>query len=135
MSESSDKIERTLLKVLSEVQAQPTALPPMPEPTSEYLNGNPSHAITRCRDAWQQAYDLHMQKNARKGSDEYAAALEAGAAYRAAMPQLANWMGIRDFIACVAYGLLIEAIPQERSGQLLYAAQVALSLLPRIPRC
>lgn len=36
--------------------------------------------------------------------------------------------------ACVACGILIGALPAERTGQLLYAAQVALSALPRDPK-
>jgi hypothetical protein len=128
-------MERTLLKVLGDVQAQPTALPPLTEPVRDDMPYTPFDAVNRCREAWQKAYDAYMEKNAHKrgGASEYSAALGAGAAYRAAMPQLATWMGIRDFIACVAYGVLIEAIPEQRTGQLLYAAQVALSLLPRIP--
>jgi hypothetical protein len=94
-----------------------------------------SPAIARCREAWQQAYDGYIQKNARKDGSlvRMNAADAAAAAYRAAMPQLAGFMGIRDFIACVAHGVLIDAIPLARTGQLLYAAQTALSLLPRIP--
>ena len=54
---------------------------------------------------------------------------EGGTAYCGAMPMLASYEGIRDFVACAAHGILIGAIPAERSGQLLYAAQVALNVL------
>jgi hypothetical protein len=45
------------------------------------------------------------------------------------MPMLAGYEGIRDFVACAAHGILIGAIPPERGGQLLYAAQVALNTM------
>jgi hypothetical protein len=45
------------------------------------------------------------------------------------MPPLDDHESIRSFIACVAHGILIEAIPQKRANQLLYASQVALSAL------
>jgi hypothetical protein len=45
------------------------------------------------------------------------------------MPLLSGVDGVRDFIACTAHGILIGAIPPESSGQVLYAAQVALSFL------
>ncbi len=45
------------------------------------------------------------------------------------MPLLSGVDGVRDFIACTAHGILIGAIPPESSGQVLYAAQVALGFL------
>jgi hypothetical protein len=50
------------------------------------------------------------------------------------MPQLSGRESIRDFIACTAHGILIGAIPPQQSGQLLYAAQVALGSLQREPK-
>jgi hypothetical protein len=145
MSESDERIERAIRKVIGDPGPNPGPNPrPDPGPNPVF---NPSYpyepcsvsepAIARCRDAWKKAYDAYMEKNVRKeGSMAKGYARdEAAAAYRAAMPQLASWLGIRDFIACVAYGLLTDAIPPDRSGQLLYAAQTALSLLPRIPNC
>jgi hypothetical protein len=44
------------------------------------------------------------------------------------MPAPDSLDNIRDFIACTAHGILIGAIPAERSSQLLCAAQVALGL-------
>jgi hypothetical protein len=43
------------------------------------------------------------------------------------MPSLSGFDSARDFVACVAHGLLIGAIPDEQATKLLYAAQVALS--------
>jgi len=50
------------------------------------------------------------------------------------MPILASYEGIRDFIACVAHGILVNSIPEHKSKQLLYAAQVAISSLSRKPQ-
>jgi hypothetical protein len=43
------------------------------------------------------------------------------------MPQLSGQESIRDFIACVAYGMLIKTIAGPDGARLLYAAQVANS--------
>ena len=47
------------------------------------------------------------------------------------MPLLAGYENIRDFIACLAHGILIDAIPRDKGGQLLYAAQVAMAVIQR----
>ncbi len=106
------------------------ALPPLPPESA-----NP--ALDRCRAAWQQTFDEYMRKHARRDgvvSARYDANKEAGIAYCGAMPPLIGAENIRDFIACVAYGILIAAIPQDRAGQLLYAAQVAVTSAPRTPK-
>ena len=59
---------------------------------------------------------------------------EAGPAYCRALPPLAGYESIRDFVACVAHGILINAIPEKRANQLLYAAQVALATLHHEPK-
>jgi hypothetical protein len=73
---------------------------------------------------------------ASKGSstDKIFAAHQAGPAYCEAMPPLAGYESIRDFLACAAHGILIEAIPQKRANQLLYAAQIALASLHYEPK-
>jgi hypothetical protein len=135
MSESSEKIEELIRPAPDPAPAAAAPPPDLDPPPSAEPRSIAGPAIARCRDAWQKAHDLYMEKNARKDGSlaRLRAAEQAAAAYRAAMPKLASWSGIRDFIACVAYGLLTDAIPPDRSGQLLYAAQTALSLLPRIP--
>jgi hypothetical protein len=62
------------------------------------------------------------------------AAHKAGPAYCKAMPPLADYESIRDFIACAAHGILIDAIPKKSASQLLYAAQVALATLHYEPK-
>jgi hypothetical protein len=102
---------------------------PLPAPD---LNPKQSRvAIKRCCAAWQRAYKAYMEGKDGDSMAEVFAAHEAGPAYCKAMPPLAGYESIRNFIACVAHGILINAIPQKRANQLLYAARVALSALGR----
>jgi hypothetical protein len=118
-----------------------------PESTSELalieaiplpaVDPNPKHAraaIKRCCAAWQRSYDAYLEGKDGSGMDKVFAAHRAGPAYCKAMPPLAGYESIRDFIACAAHGILIEAIPQKRANQLLYAAQVALASLNYEPK-
>jgi hypothetical protein len=79
-------------------------------------------AIARCAKAWEDAYRTQMEED----ESEYGAIKKAGEAYRAALPPLTSRDNCRDFIACVAHGMLLDAIPETNAGKLLYAAQVAL---------
>lgn len=84
--------------------------------------------------AWERVYNAFL---AEKGDDEMArvfAADRAAPAYCKAMPPLAGHENICDFIACAAHGILLEAIPEKRANQLLYAAQVALASLNHEPK-
>ena len=101
------------------------------------LQPNPKQsraAIKRCCAAWQRVYDAYMVGKNGSGIAQVVAAHEAGPAYCKAMPPLAGYENIRDFIACAAHGILIDAIPQKRANQLLYAAQVALASLHYEPK-
>jgi hypothetical protein len=91
-------------------------------------------AIKRCCAAWQRAYDAYLEdpECAKKG--EAFAAGNADKAYCGAMPPLADYQSIRDFIACAAHGMLIGAIYERRANKLLYAAQVALASLHFEPK-
>jgi len=119
-----------------------------PESTSELapakagplpaIDSNSKHtraAIKRCMAAWQRAFDASMAEMAADPEiddhyfDDVGAAFDASPAYCKALPALVGQDGIRDFIACVAQGILIKAIPEKRANQLLYAAQVALASL------
>src|ERR1700722_11769043 len=42
------------------------------------------------------------------------------------LPEICDYESARDFIACVIYGMGIEAIAVERGTKLLYGAQVAV---------
>ena len=87
-------------------------------------------AVARCCEAWQRAFQDVMAKQ----DDEDYARWWAQKAFRNAMPALSGQEGIRDFVACAAHGLLINAIDEKRATKLLYAAQVALTTLARAQR-
>jgi hypothetical protein len=121
-----------LANALSNVSlsSKSSAIAPVPGPGQP----NASKAIKRCCAAWQRAYNAKMKDPANTICPEFDAAEAARNAYRGAMPVLAGYDGIRDFVACAAHGILIGAIPNENSSQLLYAAQVAISTLLREPK-
>lgn len=115
--------ERALAEALKQVKLSTTLAPgPGTNPST------PKAALRRCCGAWQRAFDACMES---PGGNEFRAARDAGEAYCNAMPMLAGSEGVRDFIACVAHGILIGSIRREKSGQLLYAAQVALGSIQR----
>jgi hypothetical protein len=68
------------------------------------------------------------------GLSEYGMKDRASQAYRNAMPPLTGYQNCCDFVACVAHGILIEAIPEALGTKLLYAAQVALSNVRQQPK-
>jgi len=87
---------------------------------------NPSFsnpAVAHCSKAWKKTFRAAVSA----GKSELGAAIKAGEAYRAAMPALSTRDSCRDFIACVAHGILLDAISEKDGGKLLYAAQVALA--------
>jgi hypothetical protein len=101
------------------------------------IDPNPQQAraaVKRCCAAWQRSYDAYMEASKGSSTDKIFATHQAGPAYCKAMPPLAGYESIRDFLACAAHGILIEAIPQKRANQLLYAAQIALASLHCEPK-
>jgi hypothetical protein len=100
------------------------------EPLPAILNAadlsNPAMAnpaVARCCQIWQTVFRSELAQ----GEHEVLAARSAGDAYRGALPSLTGAQNIRDFIACVAHGLLLQAIDDKSGGKLLYAAQVAFT--------
>jgi hypothetical protein len=89
--------------------------------TEESVPSPENPAIASCMRAWRHVY----QRELAKGESEFMSAHNAGPAYRRAMPPLSGLENIRDFITCVAYGLINEAINDKTGTKLLYAAQVA----------
>jgi hypothetical protein len=98
-------------------------------PTSGPGRSTPKSALKRCCAAWQRAFKAHMDAHGNDPFERSEAASVAASAYCNAMPLLTGSAGVRDFVACAAHGILIGAIPHEKSGPLLYAAQVAISSL------
>jgi hypothetical protein len=107
---------------------------PNPRCAPSTTPSTPNAALRRCRIAWQRAFKAYMDQSKGSSIDQVFAARKAGDAYCKAMPMLTGLEGIRDFVACAAHGILIDAITRDKSTQLLYAAQVALGALSREPK-
>ncbi|HXR39601.1 MAG TPA: hypothetical protein VN776_10935 [Terracidiphilus sp.] len=98
-----------------------------PDPLACTPADNP--AIARCL----KAYDLAHRTTLGRTNSRACARLDGKGAYRKAMPPLAGPDNIRDFIACTAHGMLIEAIDETKGARLLYAAHIAHSTAPKPP--
>ena len=98
------------------------AVPKLGEESSAPVSCIP--AVARCCDAGTRAYRTVLAKE----RNRFEASKAASEAYRLAMPPLVGAESIRDFIACVAHGMLIGAIGSDDGARLLYAAQVATGL-------
>jgi hypothetical protein len=121
--------ERAIAEALKGLQPDNTIDPgPDSKPTS------PKTAVRRCCAAYDRAYKAKMAQGDGGTMCSYDSTKAAEEAFRDAMPMLAGYEGVRDFIACAAHGILINAIPQDRTSQLLYAAQVALAALRHAPK-
>ena len=78
--------------------------------------------FTRALNKTQQAIeDKHMKPDLRCYLENY----KSG--YCRYLPEICDIESARDFIACVTYGMSVEAINLERGTKLLYAAQVAIT--------
>lgn len=82
-------------------------------------------ALTYCQAEWSRAYDLAKAK----GLPAPKAMRMASVAYKLAMPKMDSLPAIRAAIACIAQGITLEVFDGRDGSQLLYAAQVALSVL------
>ena len=87
--------------------------------TSGEATTNP--AVARCSAAYDKAFAAALTKD----TSEYRAGHAGDKAFRRALPPLAGRENIRDFIACVAHGMLLKAIDSAEGARLLYAAQIA----------
>jgi len=128
---SSKSLAERAISIALAPEMVATTLAPGPGPSLS----NAKPALSRCMPAWKRAFKAYLATKKRPDHmDRALAAVEAGRAYRNAMPMLAGRQGVRDFIVCAAHGILIGAIPQQESGKLLYAAQIALNILHLEPR-
>jgi len=121
-------IERTIALAIQNAATDPCWIT---GPGRSDLTATPRAATRHCSRAWKRAYDEYMREHDGEPCNTVFARREGHAAFRNAMPVLGDRQSIRDFIACTAYGVQIGAINREQSGQLLYAAQVAITALPR----
>ena len=81
-------------------------------------------ALAECKTAWTEAYDLANSK----GLTAARAVRMESVAYKLAMPKMDSLPTIRAAIACIAQGITLEVFDGRDGSQLLYAAQVALSV-------
>ncbi len=103
--------------------------PPSPLPAADPMSPKANRAVAHCCAAFDTARRVAVARKA----DRFDAREEAREAFREAMPALDGVQNVRDFIACVAYGMLIEAISGSDGARLLYAAQVAQTALRTPP--
>jgi hypothetical protein len=82
-------------------------------------------ALTHCKDEWTRAYELAQTK----GLTASKALRMASVAYKLAMPKMDSLPTIRASISCIAQGITLEVFDGRDGSQLLYAAQVAMSVL------
>ncbi len=108
----------------------------MTESAPNLIEQTPSHppahisAVQRCL----AARDRSLRESYAEKPGDSNAKYRANDAYRAAMPDLTEYENIRDFIACVTHGMLIETIHHLEAPRLLYAAQVATGALRQAPK-
>jgi hypothetical protein len=72
--------------------------------------------------------DNTMDASEIRSEAQFLALRAARQAYRSALPPLCGSDNIRDFIACVAHGLLLEVFQGPDASKLRYAAQIANSV-------
>lgn len=99
------------------------------QPSAQNIPTTGNLAVVRCLETYERAFKARLAKD----GNQFSAATYAGRLYRAAMPAPSGRDGIRDFVACVAHGVLVGAISATDSKVLLYAAQVAQSALRENP--
>jgi hypothetical protein len=81
-------------------------------------------ALDHCKAQWDRAYKLAQEK----GLPATKALRQASVAYKLALPPMDSLPSIRAAIACIAQGVALEVFDGRDGSQLLYSAQVALSL-------
>jgi len=126
----------------SEPNTQPNTEPGNPRDAEPAARPHPSsdqraprtmsikEAVLNCRAALLHAYNEQMARE----KSEYQASKLGSQAFRRTMPLLISEGNIRAFIACVAHGILIDAIPGEDGPRLTAIARLALASLPREPK-
>ncbi|HEY1805634.1 MAG TPA: hypothetical protein VGG45_14255 [Terracidiphilus sp.] len=96
------------------------------EEAPDRLSDNSSVAL--CVRAWHIVYDRESAELGEKDSD-YRAKQQAGVAFLDAMPPLAGYKKICDYIACVNQAYLWDVVGDKRAARLFFAAKLALSAL------
>ncbi|MFY9854877.1 MAG: hypothetical protein WAK26_13465 [Terracidiphilus sp.] len=104
----------------------PTAVIDQPSPVPPTRNA----AVVRCCTARESS----LRESRAKALNRFETKDNANAAYCDAMPDLSGHQNIRDFIACVAHGMVTGVIHAIEGPKFLYAAQVAIGALRREPK-
>ena len=81
--------------------------------------------LDHCKAEWSRAHELAQEK----GLPAAKALRMAQVAYKLAMPTMDSLPTIRAYISAIAQGIQLEVFDGRDGSQLLYAAQVALSVL------
>lgn len=106
-----------------------------PQTPEESASDPTLDAVNVCRDAYFDAYSACCDSHGGPGkASTYLREKDGAKAFRDSLPTLSSRRNILNFIACVAEGVLLEAIPENTSSKLIYAAQAALGALPREPK-
>jgi hypothetical protein len=100
---------------------------PEPQPAGR-AGGNA--AVQSCIRAWQYAYNKEFARI----KDDYKAEKAALKAFRRALPNLAGYDNIRDFIACITYALVNEIMAENDVANCLDAAKIAIGHVRQEPR-
>jgi hypothetical protein len=112
-----------------------TTAQPAPETDPQIPDDPATEAVSHCINAYNAAYEECRNSNGGPGkASTYQCEKEGGIAFRDSLPTLSSRQDILNFIACVAEGVLLEAIPENTSSKLIYAAHAALRALPREPK-
>lgn len=109
----------------STAAASASAPPPTPAPAAQ----QPclTFAVKRCCSAYNQAHAAARSA----GATDCAAREKGKEAFRKSMPCLTSRNDIREFIACVAQGMLLDVFFCDEAPKLLAAAKAAVGALPR----
>ena len=74
------------------------------------------------------AYQTTLARSKAAGKTAYQAECDAIMAYKINMPSLDNIDQVKSYISCLVQGVTFSIFESRETGQLLYAAQVALSI-------
>jgi hypothetical protein len=88
---------------------------------SEYRRALKNPAVAHCHKNWERVFRSVFKETNSKA----VASIEASQAFRSAMPLLLGDKNIRDFVACVNFGLNSSIFHEDTATPLFYAAQVA----------
>ncbi|MGA2443206.1 MAG: hypothetical protein ABSH08_19810 [Tepidisphaeraceae bacterium] len=113
---------------MAESEKPKTAGADEPETANPGRSGE-NAAVARCIRAWHRA----QRKESAAGGSDYKSSCAGNIAYLRAIPSLAGYENIRDFIACVTFAAITEVIRHKDANHLLAAAKIALAALRQEP--